>query len=87
MIKALAQDLTAEELLTPDEAVVVGVSGGPDSMALLHMLLGLNQTQGWRLKLHAAHLNHLLRGDEAEKDAAFVQAAADSLGVPCTIDT
>jgi tRNA(Ile)-lysidine synthase len=87
MIKALAQDLTAEELLRPDEAVVVGVSGGPDSMALLHMLLGLNQTQGWRLKLQVAHLNHQLRADEAEKDAAFVQAAADSLGIPCTIDT
>lgn len=87
MIKSLAQELTAEGLLSSDDAVVIGVSGGPDSMALLHMLLDFNQTLGWKLKLHVAHLNHQLRGDEAEEDAAFVQAAADSLQLPCAIDT
>ena len=87
MLKALADELTSEGLLKQDDAVVVGVSGGPDSMALLHLLLDLNRKAGWRLQVHVAHLNHQLREDEAEKDAAFVQAAVDSLRIPCTIET
>ncbi len=87
MLKPLSQELLSERLLAPGGAVVVGVSGGPDSMALLHLLLGLNEKHDWHLKLHVAHLNHQLRGDEADKDAAFVQAAADSLSLSCTIET
>ncbi|UCC28918.1 MAG: tRNA lysidine(34) synthetase TilS [Phycisphaerales bacterium] len=86
MLKALGQELLSEGLLAQDDTVVVGVSGGPDSMALLYLLVGLNEELEWRLKLHVCHLNHQLRGDEAEKDAAFVQAAADSLSLPCTIE-
>jgi tRNA(Ile)-lysidine synthase len=87
MIKALAQELLSERLLKQDDAVVVGVSGGPDSMAMLHMLVALNNTAGWKLRLHVAHLNHQLRAGEAEKDAAFVQAATDSLCLPSTIES
>ena len=87
MIKTLAQELLTERMLKQDDTVVVGVSGGPDSMALLYLLLDLNQRADWHLRLHAAHLNHLLRGDEGEEDAAFVQAATDSLGVSCTIES
>jgi len=85
MLKSLAQDLVGERLLRRDDALVVGVSGGPDSIALLHLLVGLNEKAGWRLRLHVAHLNHGLRGEESNRDAAFVQAAADSLSLPCTI--
>jgi len=83
MIKTLAQELQAERLLSAGDTVVVGVSGGADSMALLHLLLEISRVQGWGLDLHVAHLNHQLRGSESEKDAAFVQAAADSLDLPC----
>ncbi len=86
MVKTLAQELLAERLLKQDDAVVVAVSGGSDSMALLHLLLELNRAAAWSLHLHVAHLNHMLRGEEAEKDAAFVQAACDSESLPCTID-
>lgn len=86
VIRRLAQELESERLLESDDAVVVGVSGGPDSMALLHLLVELNGTGEWRLRLHAAHLNHTLRGEEAEQDAAFVQAACDHLDMPCTVD-
>jgi tRNA(Ile)-lysidine synthase len=87
MLKRLSQDLRAEGLLDQGALVIVGVSGGADSMALLYLLHGLNKQFGWQLKLHVAHLNHNLRGGEAEKDAAFVQAAADHLSLPCTIET
>lgn len=87
MLKALSQELLADGFIEQNAAVVVGVSGGSDSMALLHLLLGLNGQDDWRLKLHIAHLNHQLRKGEAEKDAAFVRAAADSLSLPCTIES
>jgi tRNA(Ile)-lysidine synthase len=87
MQKTLVQELTTRSLLHPGETVVVGVSGGPDSMALLHLLKHLARDPDWRLTLHVAHFNHRLRGTAAEEDAAFVQAAADDLSLPCTIDS
>lgn len=86
MLKSVAQVLTSEGLVKPDETVVVGVSGGVDSMALLHTLHGLPPQEGWRLRLHIVHLDHQLRGADSQADAAFVQAAADDLGLPCTIE-
>lgn len=86
MLRSLSQELLADGLLKPDDAVVVGVSGGADSTALLHLLAGLNQTEDWRLRLHAAHLNHQLRGAQSEQDAVWVQALADDLSLPCTVD-
>ena len=55
-------------------------------MALLHALLDLNKECGFSLSVHIAHLDHLLRGADSEQDAAFVQAAADNHGLPCTIE-
>jgi tRNA(Ile)-lysidine synthase len=77
--------LTNKPLLDQNERVVVAVSGGPDSVALLHLLHGLNQQEGWSLQLHVAHLNHRLRGADADADAAFVEALARRLGWPCTV--
>lgn len=65
------------------DLVVVGVSGGADSMAMLHVLNDLSSRL--KLRLHVAHLNHQLRGEEAQGDAAFVEAAANSLNLPCTL--
>ncbi len=64
--------------------LVVGISGGPDSSALLQCLARLRQQHG--LALHAAHLNHDFRGEEAEEDARFAAALAASLGVPATVE-
>lgn len=86
MLKTLARELTTEGLVKHEDAVVVAVSGGPDSMALLHVLIDLNKN-GWGLRLHVAHLDHQLRKGDSSADAAFVQAAADGLSLPCTIDS
>ncbi|MBN1890932.1 MAG: tRNA lysidine(34) synthetase TilS [Thermoflexales bacterium] len=72
------------DLLPRGEALVVGVSGGPDSLCLLHALRALAPDRGWTL--HAAHMNHQLRGDESDRDARFVQALADEWGIPCTVE-
>ena len=64
--------------------LVVAVSGGPDSMALMHLLTGLKEAE--RPELHVAHLNHDFRGEEAFVDAQFVADAAKDLGLPCTVE-
>jgi tRNA(Ile)-lysidine synthase len=71
------------DLLRDGMALVVGVSGGPDSLCLLHLLSRLAPEMG--LRLHVAHLNHGLRGAEADADADFVAEFAAGLGLPCTV--
>ena len=63
---------------------VVGVSGGPDSSALLHCLSRLQEQHSFRV--HLAHLNHDFRGAEADDDAEHVAAVARGLGVDATIE-
>ncbi|MFH1265645.1 MAG: ATP-binding protein, partial [Planctomycetota bacterium] len=70
LLKALEAGITAERLFPPNARIVVGVSGGADSMCLLHALLALNGRSGFDLDLHVAHLNHQLRGEDADADAA-----------------
>jgi len=70
-------------LLRPGDAVVVAVSGGADSVALLHTLALLARDEAW--KLHAAHLHHGIRGVDADADEALVGALAERLGVPLSV--
>ena len=63
-------------LLHADQPVIVGLSGGADSMALLHLLVQLNYT------CIAAHCNFHLRGEDSNLDEAFTQQTADSLHIP-----
>ncbi len=65
----------------PRSAIVVGVSGGPDSMALLDLLARLAQRPRHRWRLVVAHLNHRLRGAESDEDEAFVRAEAAHRGL------
>ena len=64
--------------------IVVGVSGGADSSTLLYSLDRLKDRLG--LHLHVAHLNHDFRGEEADEDARFVEAMANELGLPVSVE-
>jgi len=64
--------------------VVVGVSGGPDSLCLLHVLRQL--ATDYDLKLHVAHLDHCIRGSESQADAAFVRQLAAEWKLPATVE-
>jgi len=79
-----ARSLEQSRLLAREATVVAGVSGGADSVAMVHLLCALNRA-GWRIRTHVAHLNHLLRGPESDRDAAFVREVADDLGLESTI--
>ena len=73
--------------------VILMVSGGADSMALLHMTAtepidlgdGAGLARVAKERLHVLHVNHLLRGKDADADQHFVQATCDSLGILCTV--
>jgi len=79
------------QLLGPSRGVVVAVSGGPDSVALLDMLVRLAREQERAepgappLSLHVAHLDHRLRGQESADDAEFVRALAEKSGLAVTV--
>ena len=78
---ARAVDVGARQLAIPDDAaLVLAVSGGPDSMALLHGAARLVETDARRWRLTVAHLDHGLRDDSAD-DARFVADAAEGLAL------
>ena len=68
------------QMITPGDYLLVAVSGGPDSVALLHLLYDL--CDELELRLEVAHLQHGIRGSEAQEDARFVAELAEKLGLP-----
>ncbi len=62
---------------------MLAVSGGADSVCLLHVMLSLKEKLG--ISLHVAHLDHQLRGEESGADAAYVVKLANSLDIPVTV--
>ncbi len=72
-------------MLSLGDRVVVGVSGGPDSVALLHILKEL--APQLRISLSLAHLNHRFRGKDSDKDAEYVQELALKLGLPIIVES
>ncbi len=75
---SLAQLQHEHPALIPSRCALIAVSGGRDSMALLHLLA----TRGWN-KLVVCHLNHALRGRASTADAALVLRTAKKLGLRC----
>lgn len=66
-------------LIEKGDNVIVGISGGPDSVCLLHIMHRLAERIG--IKLYAVHVNHGLRGSESDEDEAFVRDFCSRLGV------
>jgi tRNA(Ile)-lysidine synthase len=77
LIERVQKAIFDHALLKPGDGVLIGVSGGIDSMVLLHLLYELGL---W--KLHVAHFNHCLRGSESDADESFVQGTAERLRLP-----
>ena len=66
-------------LIENGDKIVLGLSGGPDSVCLLHILNRLKEVLD--IEVYAAHLNHQIRGMEAQKDALYVSQLCESLGI------
>jgi tRNA(Ile)-lysidine synthase len=74
-----------QRLVPPGQKLLVAVSGGTDSVCLLHILFKLRQELD--IGLHITHLNHQLRGKESSADAAYVAELARKLGIPASIES
>ena len=83
MLSKLRAFLREQQLIVPGDTVVCAVSGGADSMALLWSMYLLKEE--WDLELSAAHFNHGLRGEESDRDEAFVRDFCAGYGIPLTV--
>ncbi len=84
LLECVRDSIARHHMLDHGETVVVGVSGGPDSLCLLHVLTSLRAE--YALHLHVGHLNHCLRGLESDADAAFVAQLAEQWGLDYTVE-
>ena len=71
--------INKHNLIESGDKIVIGISGGPDSVCLLHILSRLKEKLN--IELYAAHLNHQIRGIEAQKDALYVSEICDEMGI------
>ena len=83
MLTKLLESLRSYEMVQPGDTVYVAVSGGADSMALLWGMYLLREKLG--ITLCAAHFNHRLRGEESDRDEAFVRNFCDRWDIPLTV--
>ena len=76
-IKRFIQD---HSLIEKGDRIMVAVSGGPDSLALLHFL-DSNKAE-WEVEVMAAHLDHMFRGDESYQELLFVKEYCNKRNIP-----
>ncbi len=79
MIQQFKDYNDVHHLIHKGDAGLIGVSGGADSVCLLHLLDSLKRE--WRLSLHVLHVNHGIRGEAADRDARFVEKLAEERGL------
>ena len=84
ILRTVRETIDRYRMFVPGDSVLVAVSGGPDSVALVHLLRSI--AGEYSLQLAVAHLNHCLRGRESELDAEFVAALAGDLDLPCYLE-
>lgn len=85
LLRKIRKTVADGSLISQGDHVLVALSGGPDSVALLRLLTLLGPEYG--LRLTAAHLNHGLRGAEARREEAFVRNLCADRGVECLFKT
>jgi tRNA(Ile)-lysidine synthase len=80
MIKKIINTINTYNLIEKGDNIVVGLSGGPDSVCLLHILCTLSCRLN--TSIFAVHINHMLRGEESEGDEGYVRELCGKLNVP-----
>ena len=84
ILRAARRTIAQNAMIRSGDSILVAVSGGADSMALVHVLVAL--APGLSARLAIAHLNHGLRSKEADRDAEFVASVAQNLNLPLFLD-
>ncbi len=83
MLSKLLSAVTRFDMLEAGDSVTVALSGGADSTALLHALLSVKDK--YNITVTAAHVNHMLRGEESDRDERFVRDLCEKLNVPLAV--
>lgn len=83
MIKNLKKTIEKYNLIESGDTLVLGLSGGPDSVCLFHLLLELRDELGFDIV--ACHVNHRLRGEDSEHDEDFVKALCEKNAIRCFV--
>jgi len=87
VIHQVSSFIDVHGLIRRDDKILVGVSGGADSMALLSILATLRQHHKFHFEMHCVHFDHGLRPDDAYDDRVCVQQTADALSIPCYFES
>ena len=85
MIDHVLNTINENNMFSEGDKVIVAVSGGPDSISLLHLLHHLKAKL--HISLAVAHVNHCLRGDESDKDEAYVKRVCDKFAIDYFVKT
>lgn len=80
MFEKAKQTVKKYNLINKKEQIIIGVSGGADSMCLLYFLHSI--AESYEIKLLVIHINHGLRGEEADSDEEYVKDVCERLGIP-----
>lgn len=83
MRKKVRAQIEQNHMFPKGARIIVGVSGGTDSVALLHLLKGWREEMNWSLT--AVHVHHGLRGEAADGDQAFVESLCAAWDIPCRV--
>jgi len=83
MVSRVKEILINNDLVCKNDIVIVGVSGGADSIALLHVLNKISKD--FSFKIVVAHLNHMLRGTDSKLDEELVITLCREWGLPCFV--
>lgn len=83
MISIVRNTLRKYKMVRPGETVVLAVSGGPDSMVLLHVMERLKEE--FNLQLQVVHVDHMFRGEQSKQEALMVEQYTRSLGLPVQV--
>lgn len=79
MIDKIINTIEENSMICEGDKVIVALSGGPDSMSLLHALIAIKDR--YKLQLYAAHVNHMLRGEDSDNDEVGCKEFCDKYGV------
>ena len=83
VLDIIKKTLREYNLLNNGDSVLVGLSGGADSVCLTHALWSLKDE--FDIKLYTAHINHGIRGEEAKRDEVFAENFSKKLGIECFV--
>ena len=82
MKKEILQTIEKYNLINNGDKIVIGVSGGPDSICLLHILNSIKSELG--ISIYVAHINHMIR-EVADDETKYVEEFCKRIGVECYI--